>query len=120
MINFKDLKKIYKIFKDVNITDIISFIEKNPKLLSSLGKQKHTEANYDSDFYNIFNNLSKEDNDLRLKVRAFMEKDVKPIINYYWYVDEFPYKLIPKIDGPATSEKILMSLKDLKSRMNYN
>ena len=30
------------------------------------------------------------------------------------------YKLIPKIDGPATSEKILMSLKDLKSRMNYN
>ena len=31
-----------------------------------------------------------------------------------------PFKLIPKIDGPATSEKILMSLKDLKSRMNYN
>ncbi len=30
------------------------------------------------------------------------------------------YKLIPKIDGPATSEKILMSLKDLKSRINYN
>ena len=30
------------------------------------------------------------------------------------------YKLIQKINGPATSEKILMSLKDLKSRMNYN
>ena len=42
-------------------------------------------------------NLTKEDNDLRLKVRAFMEKDVKPIINYYWYIDEFPHQLIPKL-----------------------
>jgi len=97
MMNFKDLKKTYKLFKDVNIKDIISFIEKNPKLLKSLGKQKHIEANYDSDFYNIFNNLSKEDNQLRLKVRAFMEKDVKPIINDYWYRDEFPHELIPKL-----------------------
>ena len=54
MINFKDLKKIYRLFKDVNITDIISFVEKNPKLLKSLGKEEKTEANYDSDFYNIF------------------------------------------------------------------
>ena len=95
--NFKDLKKTYKLFKDVNIKDIISFIEKNPKLLKSLGKQKHIEANYDSDFYKIFNNLTKEDNQLRLKVRAFMEKDVKPIINDYWFRDEFPHELIPKL-----------------------
>lgn len=95
--NFKDLKKTYKLFKDVNIKDIISFIEKNPKLLKSLGKQKNIEANYDSDFYKIFNNLTKEDNQLRLKVRAFMEKDVKPIINDYWYRDEFPHELIPKL-----------------------
>jgi len=30
------------------------------------------------------------------------------------------YKLIPKLDAPATPEKILMSLKDLKSRINNN
>jgi len=55
------------------------------------------ETNYDSDFYSIFNNLSDEDNQLRLKVRAFMEENVKPIINDYWYKDEFPHELIPKL-----------------------
>tara|TARA_Y100000389_G_C17441582_1_gene508897 strand:- start:51 stop:1229 length:1179 start_codon:yes stop_codon:yes gene_type:complete len=56
-----------------------------------------SETNHDSDFYSIFNNLSDEDNQLRLKVRAFMELEVKPIINDYWYRDEFPHELIPKL-----------------------
>lgn len=99
MINLKDIKKIYKLLKNVNTKDIISFIEKNPKLLKSLGKQKNIKVNYNSDFYNIFNNLSDEDNQVRLKVREFMEKEVKPIINDYWYKDKFPHDLIPKLKG---------------------
>ena len=99
MINLKDIKKIYKLLKNVNTKDIISFIEKNPKLLKSLGKQKNIKVNYNSDFYNIFNNLSDEDNQVRLKVREFMEREVKPIINDYWYKDKFPHDLIPKLKG---------------------
>ena len=30
------------------------------------------------------------------------------------------YKVIPKLDAPATPEKILMSLNELKSRIRYN
>ena len=30
------------------------------------------------------------------------------------------YKIIPILDAPATPEKILMSLKELKNRNNYN
>ena len=30
------------------------------------------------------------------------------------------YKIAPILDAPATPEKILMSLKELKSRTNYN
>ena len=97
MTNLKELRKIFKLLKNVNIKDIISFIEKNPKLLKSLGKQKHIPANFDSDFYNIFDKLSEQDNKVRLKVRNFMETEVKPIINYYWYKDEFPHELIPKL-----------------------
>jgi glutaryl-CoA dehydrogenase len=97
MTNLKELRKIFKLLKNVNIKDIISFIEKNPKLLKSLGKQKHIPANFDSDFYNIFDKLSEQDNQIRLKVRNFMETEVKPIINYYWYKDEFPHELIPKL-----------------------
>jgi glutaryl-CoA dehydrogenase len=49
------------------------------------------------DFYSISSTLSKEDNDTRLKVRAFLEKEVQPIITDYWERDAFPFELIPKI-----------------------
>ncbi|MGB6308818.1 MAG: acyl-CoA dehydrogenase family protein [Steroidobacteraceae bacterium] len=50
----------------------------------------------DGDFYLLSNILSKEDNALRLKVRAFMEAEVQPVINDYWSRDEFPFELLPK------------------------
>jgi glutaryl-CoA dehydrogenase len=50
----------------------------------------------DGDFYLVWQTLSKADNDLRLKVRSFMESEVQPIINDYWERDEFPFELIPK------------------------
>jgi glutaryl-CoA dehydrogenase len=55
---------------------------------------KLPEAN--GDFYMLSQTLSPEDNALRLKVRAFMEKEVQPIINDYWERDEFPFELLPK------------------------
>ena len=51
----------------------------------------------DGDFYMLARLLSVEDNALRLKVRAFMEKEVQPIINDYWERDEFPFELLPGI-----------------------
>jgi len=47
----------------------------------------------DGDFYLLSNTLSKEDNALRLKVRAFMETEVQPVINDFWSRDEFPFEL---------------------------
>ena len=49
------------------------------------------------DFYMVAQTLNEEDNAIRLKVRAFMEKEVQPIINDYWARDEFPFGLLPKI-----------------------
>ena len=51
----------------------------------------------DGDFYKLSRTLSAEDNALRLKVRAFMQKEVEPIINGYWERDEFPFELLPKL-----------------------
>ena len=50
----------------------------------------------DGDFYMLARTLSAEDNDLRLKVREFMEQEVQPIINDFWERDEFPFELLPK------------------------
>src|SRR5215813_5128352 len=47
------------------------------------------------DFYQIGATLSEEDQDLLLRVRAFMEHEVAPIINQYWIREEFPHQLLP-------------------------
>ena len=50
----------------------------------------------DGDFYLVAKMLSKQDNDLRIKVRTFMEEEVQPIINDFWTTGEFPFDLLPK------------------------
>ncbi|GAA5073808.1 acyl-CoA dehydrogenase family protein [Lysobacter panacisoli] len=49
----------------------------------------------DGDFYLFARTLSEEENEIRLKVRAFMEQDVQPIISDYWERDEFPFEILP-------------------------
>ena len=50
----------------------------------------------DGDFYLVSQTLSQEENDIRLKVRAFSEAEVQPVITDYWERDEFPFDLLPK------------------------
>ncbi|PFH10247.1 glutaryl-CoA dehydrogenase [Collimonas sp. PA-H2] len=49
------------------------------------------------DFYSVSQTLNDDDNAIRLKVRAFMEREVEPIINDYWARDAFPFELLPKM-----------------------
>ena len=46
------------------------------------------------DFYDIAALLSEEDRRLLVRVRAFMEEKVAPIINRYWMRAEFPFDII--------------------------
>ena len=48
----------------------------------------------DGDFYLFSRVLSEEENQVRLKVRAFMEQEVQPIIGGYWERDEFPFQIL--------------------------
>src|SRR5258706_9451234 len=57
----------------------------------------------DGDFYKLSRTLSAEDNALRLRLRAFMEQEVQPIINGYWERDEFPFELLPKLKALGIS-----------------
>jgi glutaryl-CoA dehydrogenase len=52
-----------------------------------------------ADFYLMDDFLSAEDRALRLKVRAFVDKDLLPVINGYWERAEFPFELVPKLAG---------------------
>jgi glutaryl-CoA dehydrogenase len=49
----------------------------------------------DSDFYRVFQLLSEPEQQTVLKVRAFMETSVAPVINDFWAKDSFPFDLVP-------------------------
>src|SRR5713226_504593 len=50
-----------------------------------------------SDFYAIGTTISEEDQAFLLRVRAFLEAEVAPVITEYWIREEFPHQLLPKM-----------------------
>ena len=51
----------------------------------------------DGDFYDIADSLTTDERADQMKVRRFLEDEVRPIINDYWERGEFPKQLIPSI-----------------------
>lgn len=112
---FSNLKNIFHLLKSVDLeqlnkisqkVDLPLLMEKFSKLddkqLQGMMKmldptRKHKELPpIDGDFYDVFHTLTSEQRELQLKVRDFMEKEVRPIVNDYWLRDQFPFELIPK------------------------
>ncbi|MEX5718739.1 acyl-CoA dehydrogenase family protein [Geodermatophilus maliterrae] len=50
-----------------------------------------------SDFYDLEALLDEQDRETLMRVRAFMDEQVEPIINEYWTRAQFPRQLIPGI-----------------------
>ncbi len=50
-----------------------------------------------SDFYELAETLPAEELAVLKQVRAFMEKNVAPILTKYWVEDAFPFEIIPAI-----------------------
>ncbi len=116
MSTFTKIKDILHLLKSIDIDQITAISQKVdlPKLMSSFSKLDDKQVKglmkmldpdkpkkelppIDGDFYDIYHTLSPEHRAIQLKVRAFMEKEVKPIVNNYWLHDEFPFELIAKL-----------------------
>lgn len=99
-----DLKKATALFRKIDIVEAFNNVGKMNnaelyqlmKLLKGGDKQKPLPP-IDGDFYDLSDLLTPEERQIQLKVREFMEKEVKPIVNDYWLRDEFPFQLIPKM-----------------------
>jgi len=87
-----DLKKIVDSVASLDETQINGLM----KMLGTPHKKKELPA-INGDFYHLGDSLNEEERALQLKVRAFLEKEVKPLVNDYWLKAEFPFELIPKI-----------------------
>ncbi len=112
---FSKIRQAYNLLKEVDIDAIGKLAEKVdlPAAMKQLGKlddaqlkglmkmigpHHHKELPpIDGDFYDLSLTLTEEERALQLRVRAFMETEVRPIVNEYWLKAEFPFELIPKL-----------------------
>ncbi|SKA42950.1 glutaryl-CoA dehydrogenase [Chitinophaga eiseniae] len=98
-----DFKMLAKLSEKVDLSQVMASVAKMDdnqlnglmKMLTSRGSKKKLPP-IDGDFYDISSRLTAEDRALQLKVRAFMEKEIQPIVNEYWLKAEFPFEIIPK------------------------
>jgi len=99
-----DFGKLEEISKKVDLGAVMDAVSKMDdkqlhglmKMLSA-GKEKKELPPINGDFYAMDSKLNDSDRALQLKVREFMENEVKPIVNKYWLRDEFPFEIIPKL-----------------------
>src|ERR1700743_1628162 len=107
---FSKLKQAYHLFKSVDLDQLGRLAAKVdlPEVLKNVGRlddrqlqgllkqlggdgHKHKELPpVAGDFYHLNQLLTEEQRSLQLKVRAFMEEEIKPIVNRYWLKGEFP------------------------------
>lgn len=87
-----DLKELMASVSSLNDDQLKGIVH----LLKGTNK-KHEVPPIDADFYDISDRLTEDERSIQLKVRAFMEKEVAPIVNDFWLHDSFPKEIIPKI-----------------------
>ncbi len=112
---FQKIKNAYHLFKSIDVEQLNHLSQKidlaevmktvgnlNDEQLSGLikmlssGKKSKIVPFTDGDFYDIGHTLNAEERAIQLKVRTFMETEIKPIVNEYWMKAEFPFEVIEK------------------------
>ncbi|MFC3196566.1 acyl-CoA dehydrogenase family protein [Parapedobacter deserti] len=110
------IKKAYQLFKSIDFEQLDRLSRKVdlPKVMDTFSKLDEKQLNgfmkmldgskpkkelppINGDFYELHLRLSEEDRALQLKVREFMEREIRPLVNQYWLRDEFPFEIIPKL-----------------------
>ncbi len=102
-----DLDALGKLSQKVDLSEIMKTVgeldDKELKGLMKMLKHKggkkgqHKLPPIDGDFYNLSLKLTPDQREIQLKVRNFMEDEIKPIANEYWNKGEFPFQIIPKM-----------------------
>ena len=100
-----DLDALAKLSEKVDLSQVMSAVGNLDdrqlkglmKMLSSQAKKGERKLPpVDGDFYNMALKLTPEERELQMKMRNFMEEEVKPIANDFWNRADFPHHIIPK------------------------
>ena len=90
---FSKIRAVYNLFKHVDLEQLARLAAKMPR---SGGHHRELPP-IEGDFYHLGHLLTEPQRALQLKVRAFMEQEIKPIVNRYWLKGEFPHEIIPRL-----------------------
>lgn len=99
-----DMDKIAGLAEKVDLNKMVGLVssmkkEDLQKMMKYMegGSKKHVFPEVDGDFYDLSELLTPEEREIQLKVRAFMNSAIRPIVNSYWLRDEFPHEIIPEM-----------------------
>jgi glutaryl-CoA dehydrogenase len=100
-----DLDQLSKINKQIDLQEAMQTLgqldENQLKGLMKMLKTKRRKGQHDlppidGDFYNLDLKLTEEQRELQLKVRNFMEDEVRLLVNDHWNRAKFPFEIIEK------------------------
>ncbi|WP_029037235.1 acyl-CoA dehydrogenase family protein [Salinimicrobium xinjiangense] len=100
-----DLDQLTKINKHIDLSEAMQTLgqldENQLKGLMKMLKTKRRKGQsdlppIDGDFYNLDLKLNEEQRELQIRVRNFMEDEVRPLVNDHWNRAKFPFEIIEK------------------------
>ena len=98
-----DLAAVNRLAQKVDLNKLMGAVSKMSdedlskmlKMMQAGAGRKKTPPAVNGDFYELTRTLTPEDREIQMKVRNFMETEIKPIANDYWNRAHFPMHIIP-------------------------
>lgn len=98
-----DIEAVAKLSQKVDLNQLMGTVSKMSeedlgkmlKFMQAGSGKKKTPPPVNGDFYELASTLNPEEQEIQLKVREFMETEIRPIANYYWNNAQFPMHIIP-------------------------
>ena len=87
----KNLPGVLSYLKDMNGEDLMLLLDQARKIKK---RKNPKRPPVNADFYDTASFLNKEGQDKIAEVRAFMQREVAPIVTEYWTRGEFPFQII--------------------------
>ncbi|WP_031529128.1 acyl-CoA dehydrogenase family protein [Dyadobacter crusticola] len=98
-----DIAALNKLSREVDLNQLMGVVSKMSdedlgkmlKFMQAGSGKKKAPPVVNGDFYELTETLQPEEKLIQLKVREFMETEIKPIANHYWNNAQFPMHIIP-------------------------
>src|SRR5690554_6413852 len=100
-----DLAKLQQLSQKVDLNEMVGLVSgmneedmnRMMKMMRGSGGKKREQPEVNGDFYELGKTLSPEEREIQVRVREFMNREIRPIANEYWNKAEFPHHIIPKM-----------------------